>query len=76
VKMPATEAKQQTTTSRRDKRKRGWHNMNTSALTAMGMTTATMAAPTTMTMTTTLAAVASIKRHTMCLARWSNKVPS
>jgi hypothetical protein len=40
------------------------------------MTLPTMTMPTTMMMTATLAAAASMKRYTMCLARWSNKVPS
>jgi hypothetical protein len=76
-KMPVTEAKQQATTSWRDKRTRGRRNTNVGAMTAMGMmTTATMIVPTIMTMTTTSAAAASIKRYTMCLARWLNKVPS
>jgi hypothetical protein len=66
AKMPATEAKQEATTSWRDDRIRGRRNMNASAMTATGtMTTATMTAPTTMTMTITLAAAASIKRYTM-----------
>jgi hypothetical protein len=34
AKMPATEVKQHSTTSWRNKRMRGWHNMNTSAMTA------------------------------------------
>jgi hypothetical protein len=36
AKMPATEAKQQATTSRRDKRMRGWCNTKASARSAMG----------------------------------------
>ncbi len=77
VKMPVTEAKQEAITSRRDNRMRGRRNTNASTMTATGMmTTVTMTVPTTMMTTTTLAAVASIERYTMCLARWSNKVPS
>jgi hypothetical protein len=34
AKIPATEAKLQETTSQRNKRMRGWHNTNTSAMTA------------------------------------------
>jgi hypothetical protein len=75
--MPATEVKQEAMTSRHNNRTRGRCNTNASATTAMGtMTTAMMTAPTTMITTTTLASAASIKRYTMCLARWSNKVPS
>ncbi len=61
--MPATEVKQQVTTNRRDEtRMRGWHNAITRVMTAMGtMATVTVIAATTMTMTTTLAAAASIK---------------
>jgi hypothetical protein len=73
AKMPATEVKQQATTSRRNERTRGWRNTNASAMTATGtMTSATMTLPTTMTMTTMLAAAASIKRYTMCSANWAS----
>ncbi len=77
AKMPATEAKQEATTSRRDDRTRGRRNTNASATTATGtMIMVTMTVPTTMTTTTILAVAASIKRYNMCSARWSNKVPS
>jgi hypothetical protein len=39
VKMPVTEAKQQATTSRHNKRMRGWCNTNASATTATGTMT-------------------------------------
>jgi hypothetical protein len=49
AKMPAIEAKQQATTSQREKRTRGQRNTNASAMTATGtMTLATMTAPTTL----------------------------
>ncbi len=77
AKMPATEVKQQATTSWRDERMRGQRNTNASTMAAMGMMTMVMmTVPTTMTTTTTLAAAVSIERYAMCLARWSNKVPS
>jgi hypothetical protein len=67
AKMPATEAKQQATTSRRNERTRGWRNTNISTMTATGtMPLPTMTVPTTLTRTTTFAAVASIERYTMC----------
>ncbi len=60
--MPATEAKQQATTSQCNKRTRGWRNKNASAMTAMGMiTTGTVTAATTTTTTTMSAAAASIE---------------
>jgi hypothetical protein len=62
AKMPATEGKQQETTSRRNKRTRGWCNMNASAMTATGtMTTAMVTEATTRTTATTLAVAASIE---------------
>jgi hypothetical protein len=62
AKMPATEAKQQATTSRHGEKTRGQCNTNTSTTTAMGMMKmATVTVVTTTMTTTTLAAVASIK---------------
>jgi hypothetical protein len=58
----SNKGKQQATTSQHKERRRGWHNTNASAMTAMGtMAMATVTAATMMTMTTTLAAAASIE---------------
>jgi hypothetical protein len=60
--MPATEAKQQASTSWRNERTRGQCNTNASATTKMGtMTTVTVTVATITTTTTTLVGVASIK---------------
>jgi hypothetical protein len=49
MKMPATEAKQQATTSQHNERTRGWQNTNTSATTAMGTMTMVMVTAASMT---------------------------
>jgi hypothetical protein len=62
AKMPATEAKKQKTTSRSNKRIRGWCITNASAMTAMWtMTMAMVTVQTMRTMTTMVAAAASIE---------------
>jgi hypothetical protein len=62
AKMPATEAKQQATASRRYERTGGQCNTNASATTATGtMTTATVTAANMMTITIPLTAAASIE---------------
>jgi hypothetical protein len=70
VKMPATKAKQQATTSRHDKRTRGRRNTNASAMTAMGTMTLVTTAPTTMTTKTD-----ALERYIIKSARWSKRVP-
>jgi hypothetical protein len=62
AKLPATEGKQQATTSGHNERTRGWCNTNTSTMTAMEMMTlAAVTATTVTTTTTTLAVAASIE---------------